>query len=398
MSGWLREKRAQQALQRDYHALRHKVLAGVRGKLVRGGVHYDDADLEAFYNQAWHGVYGQLLEGVEVRNVAGLLHRATYCRALDDYRKLHVDQRADGTDGAEVGGHSDEAERLDDERKLREFVEGLKDRLSPRECEAATLCYLLGFSRSEAAERMGVEPKRMEKIMDAVSKKVGEFVRDIERGGWCEARGSLIRAYAFGLLDPEGPRHALATEHLDGCPACRAHVRSLRGLGAVLPPVGVPLGLMGGGGLTGVLDRLRDLLGATKLTAAKAGIGCVLAAGGTGAWVATQPSPAADLPAPPPPRAAAPRAFVPIAVTPVPRPAAAPATQANHRPKRKRRRRPAPKRRVLRAAVATPTPTPAAPPAPAVTPAPRPATASRAPAPPPPSAGREFSFESGQSP
>ena len=37
------------------------------------------------------------------------------------------------------------------------------------------------------------------------------------------------------LLDPEGERHKLAVAHCNECPACRAHVATLRGLASVLP-------------------------------------------------------------------------------------------------------------------------------------------------------------------
>jgi hypothetical protein len=46
-----------------------------------------------------------------------------------------------------------------------------------------------------------------------------------------------MRAYAFGILDPDGGRYALAVAHTRDCPACRAHVAALRGLASVLPPL-----------------------------------------------------------------------------------------------------------------------------------------------------------------
>src|SRR3712207_6769548 len=130
----------------------------------------------------------------------------------------------------------------------------MRDRLTARECQAATLCYLHDYTRPEAARLMGVEPKRMDKIMDGVSKKVGDLVRAIAAGRWCHERGSLMRAYAFGVLAEDGERRRLAGDHLAGCPGCRAYVRSLRGLSAALPPVALPVG---GGAM---LDQLRALL------------------------------------------------------------------------------------------------------------------------------------------
>jgi hypothetical protein len=139
-------------------------------------------------------------------------------RAIDDARRLDAQGRAVTYEVtvehvADVARDFDVAARLDDDIKLRQFVEGLKERLTKRELEAAVLCYIHGYSRPEAAEILSVEPKRMEKIMDGVSKKVGGFVRRIETGAWCDSRRSLMNAYAFGVLDRNGERHRLASEH-----------------------------------------------------------------------------------------------------------------------------------------------------------------------------------------
>lgn len=82
-----------------------------------------------------------------------------------------------------------------------------------------------------------------------VAGKVGELLETIKAGGWCEQQSSLMRAYAFGILEPGGERHALAVAHCRECPACRAHVAALRGLASVLPlPLISPLALAGASG------------------------------------------------------------------------------------------------------------------------------------------------------
>jgi hypothetical protein len=107
---------------------------------------------------------------------------------------------------------------------------------------------------------MGIGERGMRKLMEGdgpgrpgVAGKVAELVLAIREGRWCEEQASLMRAYAFGLLDPEGERHALAVAHQRRCPACRAYVASLRGLAAIVPPGTLPLawlaGVTGGGGL-----------------------------------------------------------------------------------------------------------------------------------------------------
>jgi len=86
--------------------------------------------------------------------------------------------------------------RFEDHRALRELFEGLRERLSERERRAFALCYLAGYTRPQAAPVIGVSPARMEKIMDDVSRKVGSLAELIGGDGWCEARRSLVAAYA----------------------------------------------------------------------------------------------------------------------------------------------------------------------------------------------------------
>jgi DNA-directed RNA polymerase specialized sigma24 family protein len=235
----LRRYRAERLLRDEFQGLRDRVLASVRGRLRAGGVHLDPADLEACYAQAWQGLYVALLDEEEISNPAGWLVLVTFRRAIEEHRgrMRFVPER-------ERVQARDLAAELDDRTRLRQLFEGLRGRLSARECEAAVLCYLQGLTRQEAAARMGLSEARMRKLMEGpgagrpgVAGKVGALVETIRGGGWCEEQGSLMRALAYGMLDPEGERHRLALSHRGECPACRAYVRSLRGLAAVLPAV-----------------------------------------------------------------------------------------------------------------------------------------------------------------
>jgi hypothetical protein len=67
----------------------------------------------------------------------------------------------------------------------------------------------------------------------------------IRAEGWCAHRASMMRALAFGVLDPGGERYRLAVAHQRECPACRRYVLSLRGLAAILPPLALPVGVGG---------------------------------------------------------------------------------------------------------------------------------------------------------
>ena len=264
----LRRYRAERLLRQEFEGLRGRVLASVRSRLRASGVSLDQGDLEACYAQAWQGLYMAVLEGQEIASPAGWLVMVTFRRAIEEHRahgrahrggELWPDGSSGPRGGAEPeidmlsGAECDFAAELDDRVRLRQLFEGLRGRLDGREREAAALCYLQGLSRSEAAARMGVSQARMRKLMEGrgpgrpgVAGKVGALVETIRQGGWCEEQGSLMRALAYGILDPQGERYRLALMHRSQCPACRAYVASLRGLAAALPPVFIPWGLGAG--------------------------------------------------------------------------------------------------------------------------------------------------------
>ncbi len=261
----LRRHRAERLLQQEFEGLRGRVLASVQGRLNGAGVSLDRGDLEACYAEAWQGLYAAVLDGQEIANPTGWLVLVTFRRAIEEQRartrvRCGSELRRDGSPALHENGVSeletnavaehDLAAELDDRMRLRQLFEGLRGRLDGREREAATLCYLQGLSRSEAAARMGVSEARMRKLMEGggpgrpgVAGKVGALVHAIRDGDWCEEQGSLMRALAFGILDPDGERYQLALMHRDQCSACRVYVVSLRGLAAALPPVFLPWGL-----------------------------------------------------------------------------------------------------------------------------------------------------------
>ncbi len=310
----LRRFRAERLLRDEFQALRGRVLASVRGRLLASGVSFDSSDLEACYAQAWQGLYGALLDGQEVANPTGWLVLVTYRRAIEEHRARSRVHGGSGSAGARPDGahewadpgdmpavEHDLAAALDDRIRLRALLEGMRARLNAREREAASLCYLQGLSRAEAAARMGLSEARMRKLMEGresgrpgVAGKVAALVQTIREGGWCEEQASLMRALAYGLLDPDGERYRLAVMHRGECPACRAYVLSLRGLAAVLPPTLMPLALgagafapagaavagAGSGGLAA--QPLGGGLGSSSLAGAGAGATAGAGAGATG--------------------------------------------------------------------------------------------------------------------
>lgn len=255
----LRRYRAERLLRKDFEGMRGKVLTVVRSQLRGQGIALAAADLEACYAQAWHGLYASVLEGEQIENPAGWLVRVTFRRAVDEHRaaatRVGVGE-GKGSYPPRSHASQDLAGELDDKARLRHLFEGLRARLSPREREAVSLCYLQGLTRAQAAERMGMSEARMRKLMEGagagrpgVAAKMGELLGMIAAGGWCDEQSSLMKAYAFGLLDPEGERYALAVAHCRECPACRAHVASLRGLASVLPLPLLPELAAGGSGV-----------------------------------------------------------------------------------------------------------------------------------------------------
>ena len=268
----LRRYRAERLLREEFRALSACVLASARGSLRACRAELDESDLEACYAQAWQGLYAATLGGQRIVNPAGWLATVTFRRAIDEYRsrartglrdrtsQLAPDAREGAVgagDAAGSGPQCDIASQLDQRRKLRDLFEALRLQLSVREQQAATLCYLQGLSRSQAARTMGVSEARMRKLMEGtgsgrpgVAAKVTALLDTIGEGEWCAAQGSLMRGLAYGILDPAGERHRLALIHTSACPACRAYVASLRGLAALLPPAPslLPLLLAGGAG------------------------------------------------------------------------------------------------------------------------------------------------------
>ncbi len=249
----LRRYRAERLLRQEFGGLREEVLRSVRRRLRSRGVHVDAGDLEACYATAWQGLYATIASGEEVANPAGWLTVVTFRRAIDEHRsaaRRTSDEPARRTSDEQIRTEPDLAAELDDRARLRQLFEALRGRLSVRECEAAALCYLQGLTRAQAAQQMGISEARMTKLMEGrgagspgVAGKVGELLEAIRGGQWCEQQGSLMRGFAFGILDPRGERYRLARLHQRECPACRAYVLSLRGLAAVLPPLPLPWGL-----------------------------------------------------------------------------------------------------------------------------------------------------------
>jgi len=228
----------------EYEQSKAEVQRTVAAKL--GAEALAGIDLDAAYNEAWHALYLLLERGESVDNHKGFLVTVAYRRALSERRAGRLEYATDSEELAWVGVEPDLDARLDAEMQLRHFVQGLRAALSERELQAATLCHLHGLSRREAAKLLGIAPRRMEKLMDRASKRISAVIGAVRPGELCDEFDSMVRAFAVGMLDETGERYQLARDHLESCPACRRKVLTLRGLGAITPPLPALLGLLTG--------------------------------------------------------------------------------------------------------------------------------------------------------
>ncbi len=273
--------RFERVIAAHYESLKSEVLVTVRGKLAVDNLHPDPSDLDAAYNAAWHALYEQSRRrDEEVSNLGGWLAKITYRRAIDDIRRAHIKYRAPVTVGEGISKlryEHDVDTELADRQRYHQWLVSVRMRLNAREQQALSLCVLHEHSRRDASEIMGIDIKRLDKIMVAANRKLGGLLEAINRGDWCQEQRSLIKAYALGLHDEGGERHALAVAHVAECQACAAYVRSLRGLTVVAPAPALLTSAAGAGG--GILGGLGGLLkGAAGGGAAAGGAGT--AAGG----------------------------------------------------------------------------------------------------------------------
>ncbi|MGA2163143.1 MAG: sigma-70 family RNA polymerase sigma factor [Solirubrobacteraceae bacterium] len=285
------EQQAERAANKHYRALQGEVLGVVRYRLAARKMHLDESDLEEAYCQAWHGVCETIKQGEPVSNLTGLLIEISWRRTVDLYRELRPGQRVDLKVDEHLVGLDVDAQ-LDDRIKFKRFVALVRGRLSPRECEAVSLCVIHGYSRPEAAKLLGLTRRQMEKLMDGATKKIGGIVASIStRGCGGDEWSRLIRSYALGLIAEDDRDYPRAVAHIAECEACQRYVDGLRGLAAFLPPI-VPFGPFADAGHgASLLEHLARLLRAghgriagpgSALRTAGAGAGTGASAGAAG--------------------------------------------------------------------------------------------------------------------
>jgi len=289
------KEQADRVSNEHYGSLESEVVAVVRRRLLARKMHLDQADLEGAYCQAWHGVCEEIKRGTKIGNLTGMLVEITWRRAVDAYRESRPAQRAD-VDIDTHGVEADLDQQLDDQEKLQRFIKRLKGRLSQQECQAVGLCLIHGYTRPEARKLLGIKDEaRMQKLMDGATKKIGVIVASISARGCGDDEWSrLMRDYALGLLAEDDRDYPRAIDHIKGCTACHRYVMGLRGLAAVIPPIGLPM-MPVGGHEAGILAHLEHMFrghgtaSATASTAlqSSATAGGASAAGGGASFVSS---------------------------------------------------------------------------------------------------------------
>jgi DNA-directed RNA polymerase specialized sigma24 family protein len=267
------KEQADRTATEHYGSLEAEVLAVVRRRLLSRNMRLDHSDLEEAYCQAWHGVCEQIKAGTKIANLTGMLVEITWRRAVDTYRQPHPGQHAD----VDIDAHGVEVDldqQLDDQEKLQRFIKRLKGRLSEQECQAVGLCLIHGYTRPEARKLLGIKDEaRMQKLMDGATKKIGAIVASISaRGCGDDEWARLLRAYALGTLTEADRDYRPAKEHIEDCTACHRYVMGLRGLAAIVPPVGLPFMPLGGheAGILAHLEHLFNGHGSASATASSA--------------------------------------------------------------------------------------------------------------------------------
>jgi DNA-directed RNA polymerase specialized sigma24 family protein len=293
LKGRTREQEAQEIVNANLKPMMEEILRNVGGRMRAAGKPLNRQDLEIAYNEGWHALTEHVIKGRPLTSLDGLLFTMVHRRAIDVYRAKHDGRRVE-MDLEAQPVDAEIVEQIDDQEMLTRLLGRLKDRLNDKERRGVTLCVLHGYTRPEAADLLGIDRVKFERIMDGASKKMSGIVASLEaRGCGGDEWSRMMRAYALGVLSEDEPDYQRALAHIEEpnrCEACYRYVRGLRGMAAVLPPL-LPPGLLNAPhDITGVFSHLARWLGggghATAAQAGAAGVAGASAGGGTAVGVA----------------------------------------------------------------------------------------------------------------
>lgn len=221
-------------LEQDYEAHRGAVLAMLRTQYPRL------ADHEELYQEAWTELLEILARGEVVQHRRALLMKIAWRRAADSVRRSGRFDRSDGS--AVVERIADEDLRPDERAQLHLDADALRlvvESLDDRQATVLKLRFDHQLTASEIQRRLGLTPKRLEKIVTAAYKQIALqlSLADGSESRWRKRQRSLLLACEVGIASPRQRR--LAKDMLARDPGCRAMLREMRAalhdVAAVLP-------------------------------------------------------------------------------------------------------------------------------------------------------------------
>lgn len=197
-------------------------------------------DHEELYQEAWTELLEYEASGNVVRDTRALLKTIAERRARDrlrNYRPVVADPES-----ATFLRTIDEAPSPEEQVQVRLDAAAIRqviDILDEREAAALKLRYDLLLDAPEISLRLGIAPKRLEKIMTSAYRQIAEALA-VEAGGespWSRRQRSLLLACEAGLATER--QRQKASRMLEVDPRCRATLAELReaarDVAAVLP-------------------------------------------------------------------------------------------------------------------------------------------------------------------
>lgn len=235
----------------DEHFHRHRryVVNAVKANFRSKGIDATDADIDAAYAESFMEFLQRRDDyGATDEEIRRWLIRGTRWRCIDELkRSQNVAPLLRSDDDSAIHGVPDRSLELDAQVAVQDAVRATVDlvrlRFTEREAKLVALV-LTEHSRDEMAAIVDLPIKRLGKILDGNNGRPGllgrlrVYLDAIAAGEWCEFNGSLIRAYALGLLANDGQKKAQAEAHVRQCSACRKYSAEYRKqLHEVLPPL-----------------------------------------------------------------------------------------------------------------------------------------------------------------
>lgn len=223
--------------QQHYDALRVGVIATAEWLLRRKGCELAHLDIDQAYNEAWIALTEAVEDGkapaafvasdAPPKQLRSWLVTVTFRRAIDFIRASHPERYVEL---AKADAHAGQplTARVESRETLEQVLEVLTHRFSGRDARILVLLRFLGVPRREVAERFGLSPKRLNKVLDGNKGKAGlleqmdVYVTLISTGQWCDEQASLLAAFRLGWFAPGSPKDLAARAHLKRCSRCRA--------------------------------------------------------------------------------------------------------------------------------------------------------------------------------